>query len=82
MVLRGRQTNDEQTFVKFDKALATGGVAGGVATGETRRFFTRAWEFYDSLRFAFFYWFCLPNALFWVGGWFSKMPVLLPPMYL
>lgn len=34
MVLRGRQTNDEQTFVKFDKALATGGVAGGVATGE------------------------------------------------
>lgn len=28
-------TNDEQTFVKFDKALATGGVAGGVATGET-----------------------------------------------
>ena len=26
--------NDEQTFVKFDKALATGGVAGGVATGE------------------------------------------------
>lgn len=35
MVLRGRRTNDEQTFVKFDKALATGGVAGGVATGET-----------------------------------------------
>ena len=34
VVLRGRQTNDEQTFVKFDKALATGGVAGGVATGE------------------------------------------------
>lgn len=33
VVLRGRQTNDEQTFVKFDKALATGGVAGGVATG-------------------------------------------------
>eukprot|EP00903_Cladosiphon_okamuranus_P013903 g12931.t1 len=32
VVLRGRQTNDEQTFVKFDKALATGGVAGGVAT--------------------------------------------------
>ena len=35
VVLRGRQTNDEQTFVKFDKALATGGVAGGVATGES-----------------------------------------------
>lgn len=35
VVLRGRQTNDEQTFVKFDKALATGGVAGGVATGKT-----------------------------------------------
>lgn len=34
MVLTGRQTNDEQTFVKFDKALATGGVTGGVATGE------------------------------------------------
>lgn len=32
--MRGRQNNDEQTFVKFDKALATGGVAGGVATGE------------------------------------------------
>ncbi|CAM9419101.1 unnamed protein product [Ectocarpus sp. 6 AP-2014] len=32
VVMRGRQTNDEQTFVKFDKALATGGVAGGVAT--------------------------------------------------
>lgn len=33
--MRGRRTNDEQTFVKFDKALATGGVAGGVATGKT-----------------------------------------------
>lgn len=36
VVLRGRRTNDEQTFVKFDKALATGGVAGGVATGEKK----------------------------------------------
>lgn len=36
VVLRGRQTNDEQTFVKFDKALATGGISGGVATGGSR----------------------------------------------
>lgn len=39
VVLNGRLTGDEQTFVKFDKALATGGVSGGTATGEGARRF-------------------------------------------
>lgn len=33
VVLRGRQTRDEQIYVKLDKALASGGVTGGTATG-------------------------------------------------
>lgn len=36
VVLQGRRTGDEQTFVKFDRALASGGVIGGTATGENK----------------------------------------------
>lgn len=37
VVLQGRRTGDEQTFVKFDRALASGGVIGGTATGENKK---------------------------------------------
>ncbi|CAM9842540.1 unnamed protein product [Discosporangium mesarthrocarpum] len=36
VVLRGRRLADEQTFVKFDKSLLSGGVAGGAASGESQ----------------------------------------------